>query len=248
MIETRGLCVTLAGRRVLGPTDVRLARGELVGICGPNGAGKSTLLKALAGVIAAQGIVEIDGVQHSGCATPARARQVAWLAQHRNPGWSLSVRELVQLGRHPWPRDAARDAREVDKALAQLALEALADRPLAELSGGEQARAHLARVLATASEAILADEPVAALDPAQQLRTLTLLRALAHAGRAVAVVLHDLGLLMRFCDRVLVLHAGTMVQQGAPDIALDDHTLAAVFGLRRASPAPNHPGGFELHG
>lgn len=248
MIETRGLCVSLAGRRVLGPCDVRLARGELVGICGPNGAGKSTLLKALAGVVAAQGIVEIDGVRHDGCATSERARQVAWLAQQRNPGWSLSVRELVQLGRYPWPRDAARDAREVDTALARVALEAMAERPLAELSGGEQARAHLARVLATTSEALLADEPVAALDPAQQLRTLALLRTLAHEGRAVAVVLHDLGLLMRFCDRVLVLQAGKVVQQGAPHVALDDDTLAAVFGLRRTPPGPNHSGGFDLHG
>ena len=245
MIRGLEVEVALAGRRVLGPCDITLEAGEVLGICGPNGAGKSTLLKALAGVLPMRGRVTIDGVSMTDMSPIRRAQRVAWLSQTRILGWPLTVRELVALGRAAWPRDEARDAHLVSEALSRLGLEPLAQRLVESLSGGEQARAHLARMLAATPSVLLADEPVAALDPAQQLRTLDLFRGLARRGCAVAVVLHDLGLAARSCDRILVLEAGRVVCVGPPQQSLDAATLARVFGIRRTADF-DPTAGFEL--
>lgn len=232
MMQAHALEVGLAGRRVLGPCDIVLEDGEVLGICGPNGAGKSTLLKALAGVLPIRGSVTLDGVLTQEMSPARRAQRIAWLPQTRTLGWPLTVRELVTLGRQAWPRHDAQDTHLVREALSRLHLEGMADELVENLSGGEQARAHLARVLAATPSVLLVDEPVAALDPAQQLRTLDLLRGLARSGCTVAVVLHDLALAARSCDRILVLQAGRVVHMGPPQESLDPATLARVFGIR----------------
>lgn len=245
MIRARSIEVALAGRRVLGPCDIALEKGEVVGICGPNGAGKSTLLKALAGVLPIRGSVAIDGMSAADMSPARRAQHVAWLPQTRTLGWPLTVRELTALGRQAWPRDEARDTRIISDALSALDLAPMAELLVENLSGGEQARAHLARMLAATPSVLLADEPVAALDPAQQLRTLDLFRGLARSGCAVAVVLHDLGLAARRCDRIVVLQAGRVVRSGPPQESLDTATLADVFGIRRSG-GLDPIGGFAL--
>ena len=245
MISARGLEVVLAGRRVLGPCEVALEAGEVLGICGPNGAGKSTLLKALAGVLPIRGSITLDGVSAMNMTASQRAQRVAWLPQTRTLGWPLTVRELVALGRQAWPRDETLDTHLVSDALSTLGLESMAERLVESLSGGEQARAHVARMLAATPSVLLADEPVAALDQAQQLRTLALFRELARKRCAVAVVLHDLALAARSCDRIIVLKAGSVVSAGSPPQALDSATLADVFGIQRSEAHGLHSG-FEL--
>lgn len=230
-LRAKGLVVQLQGRTVLNQVDFAVAPGELVGILGANGAGKSTLLKSLMGVYALQaGGIQLNGQPLHDWPAAARARRLAYLAQGHVAHWGLSVREVVALGRlpHGTHRD---DAALVERVLAQTGLQALAQRNVLSLSGGERARTMLARALAVCPEVLLADEPLAALDPAHQIRIMQLLRAEAEAGLGVALVLHDLPLAARFCTRVVVLHDGRVYGDGPPAQVLHDQALAEVFGI-----------------
>jgi len=234
LLEARALCVDFAGRRVLGPVDVDLAEGQLVGLVGPNGAGKSSLLKALAGLVdSASASCVLRGQPIARMDDGARARAIGYLPQHPSVAWRLSVRELVTLGRLPHgdgTLDAGRSA--VDDALAALGLVGHEQRDVRTLSGGEAMRGHLARLVAGRHHLLLVDEPTAALDPAYQLEVLDYLRRLAGTGHTALLVLHDLPLAARYCDRVLVLDAGRIVGEGPPVSTLDDGLLARVFKVR----------------
>ena len=226
MLEARNLTV---GKRL---RDVTLALepGRITAICGPNGAGKSTLLGALAGLVAAtSGEALLDGADIAAMARRDRARAIGYLPQDGQAAWDLSVEALVRLGRMP---HGDRAAEPVANALTALDLTDFAQRPLSTLSGGETARALLARVLAGEPRWILADEPLAALDLAHQLRLLGHLRAAANAGAGVVLVLHDLALAMNHADRVAVLENGTLHTVGAPEAALSEQTIAAVWNVK----------------
>ncbi|MDO4725066.1 MAG: ABC transporter ATP-binding protein, partial [Comamonadaceae bacterium] len=168
-----------------------------------------------------------------------RARQMAYLAQGATLHWPLPVREVVALGRLPHG-DAQRPSGQqaIDAALQATGLQALAERNAQSLSGGERARALLARALAVQAPVLLADEPLAALDPAQQLHCMALLREQARQGQAVAVVLHDLSLASRFCHQLLLLDGGRTLRQGPPAQVLDDTALAQTFGIAALRIAP----------
>ena len=216
----------LTGR--LDGVSVALEPGRITAICGPNGAGKSSLLEALAGLLAVQGDLRLGGEPLVTLDPRKRARRIGYLPQHGEVAWDLSVRGLAGLGRLPH-RD--RTAEPVERALAALDLAGLAERPVSSLSGGERARALLARVLAGEPEWILADEPLAALDLAHQLALLGHLRRAAAAARGVILVLHDLALAMNHADRVLVLHHGRLVADGPPEGALSAATIEQVWGV-----------------
>ena len=199
-------------------------RGCITAICGPNGAGKSSLLQVLAGLL-----VPDAGTARAATLDPRdRARRIGYLPQDGEVAWDVSVRNLVALGRLPH-RDARREP--VDEAIAALELGALADRPVSRLSGGERARALLARVLAGEPEWILADEPLAALDLAHQLRLVAHLRRAAAAGAGVVLVVHDLAIAMNHADRALVLEGGALVADGPPQTSLSEATIARVWGV-----------------
>lgn len=234
LLEARALCVDFAGRRVLGPLDLDLPAGQIVGLVGPNGAGKSSLLKALAGLIGSASASHSllgDSIAH--LADGARARAIGYLPQNPTVAWRLSVRELVELGRLPHG-DGAQDAGRVavEAALGALGLTSHAGRDVRTLSGGEAMRAHLARLAAGGHRVLLVDEPTASLDPGYQLEILEYLRGLAAGGHSALLVLHDLPLAARYCDRVLVLDAGQLVREGLPATTLDDELLARVFKIR----------------
>ena len=225
ILEARDLTI---GNR-LEAVDAVLRPGEVTAICGPNGAGKSTLLAALAGLLAPdRGGVSLDGRAMSGFAAGERARAIGYLPQDGPVAWDLSVRGLVALGRTP---HGDRDAAPVDEAIATMELGVLAARQVTYLSGGERARALLARVLAGEPRWILADEPLAALDLAHRASLLAHLRGQAKVGRGVAIVMHDLAAAMNHADRVLVLHHGRLAATGPPDEALDAARIAEVWGV-----------------
>lgn len=238
LMTLRDLSLTRRGERVLDRVNLSLNSGECLGLIGPNGAGKSTLIRAAMGLEAATG-------QSSLASMPAaeRARHVAWLPQGRAVAWPMPVRDLVALGRLPYLARGATlpdaDRARVAGTLATLGLTALAERPATELSGGELARVLLARALVQDTPLLLADEPVAGLDPAHQIAVMQRLRALADhgmgtgqgMGRGVLVTCHDLDLAARFCTRLAVIQGGRIVADGPPDAVLTPVLLAEVFGI-----------------
>lgn len=210
-----------------------LEPGVVTAICGPNGAGKSSLLRCLAGVLTPQeGSVRLDGVALAAMPARERARAIGYLPQHGDLAWNLSVETLAGLGRLPWASGAAEDRAAVDAALATLDLASMRHRAVGTLSGGEQARALLARVLAGEPRWLLADEPLASLDLAHQLALLAQFRRLAGAGVGVVLVLHDLAQAMNHADRVIVLESGHVAADGPPDVALSTAVIETVWRVR----------------
>ena len=234
-IVARGLVVRFGERAALAGLDCDFVSGEMVGLIGPNGAGKTTLLRVLAGLQRTDsGEARYDGRSAGELGRAALARRVAYLAQSGLSHWPLRVDHVVALGRLPHRRPfsppSAADRAAVEAALAAAEVEGLRARPIGTLSGGERARALLARALAVEADMLLADEPVAALDPLHQLRAMALLRAVARKGAGVVAVLHDLTLATRFCDRLIVLAEGRVVADGPPS-ALTDAVLAEAYGV-----------------
>lgn len=235
-IAAQGLSVRLGRHPAVREVDVTLEPGALVGIIGPNGAGKSTLIRALLGLARPQsGRVTIDGQDVARLGRPAIARAIAYLPQGQTLHWPLSVERLVALGRlphlGPLSRLSAQDEAAVEAAMARADVLHLKGRVATELSGGERARVLLARALAVGARALIADEPLAALDPGHQIDVMDLLRGEARGGALVVTVLHDLGMAARYCDRLLLMDGGALVAAGAPMDVLTADALGRVYGV-----------------
>jgi iron complex transport system ATP-binding protein len=236
MIDVRDLRVHLGGRTVVESVSFRAQAGECIFVLGANGAGKSTLLRALAGLLPASGDVRINGSALATFSPGARARQLAYLPQGHSVHWPLPARDVVAIGRLPHGSSLVHlrldDAAAIDRALAAVDATHLADRPVTELSGGERARVLLARALAVEAPVLLADEPIAALDPDHQLAVMELLRQIVGGGRLVIAAMHDLLLASRFATRILLLDQGRLIGDGAPASVLTDAALAQAFAIR----------------
>jgi iron complex transport system ATP-binding protein len=234
-LELEQIAVHYGARTAVEPTSACFPDRELVGLVGPNGAGKTSLLKAIAGLIGHEGRVRWDGGVLADLPPRQRARLLAYLPQAAHAEWPLAVRDVVGLGRLPYLRFGAAmanaDRSAVDWAMQQTEVASLADRATQELSGGELARVMLARALAVKAPVLLADEPVSALDPYHQLQLMEALREHARAGQLVIAVLHDLSLAARFCERVLLMHEGRVVADGAPLEVLDAPRLRRYYRL-----------------
>jgi iron complex transport system ATP-binding protein len=236
-LEARGISVEAGGKRIVQNASLQVSGGEMVGLIGPNGAGKSSLLKALLGLTPRTGgDVSIDGARFESFAPIERAKRVAFLPQDRRVEWRLRVRDVVMLGRYPHqagfgaPTQACRSA--VDRALAMVDAEKIADQPVTELSGGERTLVLLARALAVEAPLLLVDEPTTALDPYHQLHVMETLANLARSGVGVLAVIHDLASAARFMDRVVLMNAGVVAAEGPPAQTLSDENLSAVYGVR----------------
>jgi iron complex transport system ATP-binding protein len=226
LLSLHNLTVKRGECPVVDDVSLTVGEGEFVGLLGPNGAGKTSLLRGALGLLAASGQSSLAVL-----APKARARAAAFLPQGRDIAWPVSVETLVALGRAPHgaadPSDPA-----VARALARMGLEAYRGRSATALSGGEQARVLIARALAQDTPLLLADEPVAGLDPEAQIRTMQVFQELAAEGRGVVASIHDLGLAARHCSRLILMHRGRLVADGPPRAVLTDETLAEVFGIR----------------
>ncbi|MDO5604360.1 MAG: ABC transporter ATP-binding protein [Paracoccus sp. (in: a-proteobacteria)] len=226
-LELDAISLRRGNRVVLGPVSLRMAAGEFVGLIGPNGAGKTTLMRAALGLIRPSA-----GRSNLGALPPARrALAAAWLPQTREAAWPVSLVTLVRLGRTPHGHSPAGTAAVAD-AIRRMGLEHLQDRRVTELSGGELARALIARALVQDTPLLLADEPIAGLDPAAQIGAMRTFRNLADEGRSVIASIHDLGLAARHCTRLVMLEHGRIAADGPPAQVLRPDLVARVFGIR----------------
>ncbi|GAA5076404.1 ABC transporter ATP-binding protein [Roseibacterium beibuensis] len=230
LLSLENLTVMRGSCPVVDTASLTIDKGEVVGLIGPNGAGKTTLLRA------ALGLLPFKGSSSLARMTPRdRAKAAAWMPQAREIAWPVAVETLVMLGRVPYlsggqkPGEADHDA--VRRAIADMGLTGFEERAATDLSGGEQARVLIARTLAQDCPLILADEPIAGLDPGHQIATLTLFRSIAAQGKSVLVSLHDLGLAARHCTRLIMMHQGRIVADGAPATVLTPGNLHDVFGI-----------------
>lgn len=229
-LDLDNLTVTRSGRTPLAGVSLSVGPGEFVGLIGPNGAGKTTLMRAALGLIPSTGRSSLAALPPA-----ARAAQAGWMPQAREIAWPVTVEMLVMLGRtphlppggHPGTHDRA----AVDHALERMDLTTLRLRRATELSGGEQARVLIARLLAQDTPLVLADEPTSGLDPAHQITAMQTFAGLAAEGRAVVASLHDLGLAARHCTRLVLLEAGRVAADGPPAAVLTTENLARVFGI-----------------
>jgi iron complex transport system ATP-binding protein len=233
MLAAEALGISVGKASILREIDARLAPGRVTAIVGPNGAGKSTLLSCLAGLRPAdQGRILLDGEPLHRIPARKRAKRIGYLPQDAPLHWNIPVRALAALGRFPYGDAASIEGRAaIDRALADLSLNDFADRLAGTLSGGERARAMLARVLAGEPDWILADEPLAALDIAHRHALMAELRTIAGRGVGVAIVAHDLALAARFADDAILLDQGRLVAAGPVAAVLTPPVLGSVFGV-----------------
>lgn len=230
VLTLQNFSVTRRKRPILDDINLTIGSGELVGIIGPNGAGKTTLMRAALGLI--------DFAGHSSLAAlppRTRGRTVAWMPQSREIAWPVDVETLVMLGRTPHllagqrPKDA--DHAAVERALQRMELTPFRSRTATRLSGGEQARVLIARALAQDTPLLMADEPIAGLDPAHQIATMQTFARLAQEGHSVIVSLHDLGLAARHCTRLVVIDNGGIAADGPPLDVLNPDLIRDTFGI-----------------
>lgn len=235
-VETRDLGMSFNGREVLRGIGLAIDPGHMVGLIGPNGAGKTTLLRIAAGLLRpSRGEVRFEGEALSAIAPRRRAQAISFLPTGAPCHWPIEVGRLVALGRlphlAPWQTADERDVAAIDRALALAGARDFVGRSVATLSDGERARVMLARALAGEPRLLLADEPVAGLDPLHQLTVMETLAGLAAQGGSVIVTLHDLSLATRYCSRLVLLDAGAVVADGGPGDVLTKKNLAEIFGI-----------------
>jgi len=239
LLAARGLGWRAGGRRILGPVDVEVQRGECLIAVGPNGAGKTTLLRLLTGLLQPHaGEVSWRGVPFPSLSRRELARRIAYVPQIRPSRVPLSVEEVVLLGRYPHlsafqvaPRSA--DFAAVEKALRLVGIEELRERPVDELSGGERQAVFIAAALAQESELLVLDEPTIHLDARHQSDlAVLLLRLKAESGRTVVLATHDLNLASLLGDRLLALSGGRVLEVGAPGEILRPDLLERLFRAR----------------
>ena len=230
LLELDGVGARMGAAKVLDGVSLSVAAGELVALCGPNGAGKSSAIRAALGLTPLQrGVAKLGGDDVHRLSERERGTRAAYLPQERHIAWNLPAIEVAALGAPFLSGAAALDRARA--ALDEVGASHLAERGVAEMSGGERARVLLARALVVQAPLLLADEPIAGLDPDAQLLVLERLRARVDAGAGVLVSLHDLTLAARIADRVVVLDAGRVVADGPPVEALSPAVLRSTFKL-----------------
>lgn len=235
MLQAADISVSFNGVKLLNDISVDFSAGSLTGILGPNGAGKSTLLRVLAGLQKTDaGVVSLQGKELHSTDETLRAQTLSYLPQATESHWPLTVERIVSLGRSPFQKGGvleAEDIRAIELACQQTDISHLLGRPINQLSGGEKARVMLARALATQADVLLADEPVASLDPRHQLEIMLLLESLAKAGKTIVVVLHELHLAVRFCNQLVLLNKGQKVCAGEPSAVLSQQNLQDAYAI-----------------
>ncbi|MDX1559838.1 MAG: ATP-binding cassette domain-containing protein [Marinobacter sp.] len=235
--DVSSLDVRIGDTTILQNLNLGFVEGEVTALLGHNGSGKSTLLKVLARQLApSSGGVQLLGTPFQSTGAREFARNVGYLPQHPPGTDGLTVRELVALGRYPWRGPLGRyndeDHRLITQAIEDTGLEQFQHRSVDTLSGGERQRAWIAMLLAQQTRCLLLDEPISALDVKHQVETLRLVHRLAEQrDLTVVVVLHDVDLAARFCDRLVALKSGQLVADGSPRDIMHSGILESIYGV-----------------
>lgn len=255
LFEVEAVAFGVPGRVIIQDLSLIIGRGEVTGLIGPNGSGKSTLIKMLARQqLPEHGSIRFLGQDIKADADRAFARKLAYLPQFMPTTDGMTVAEFVALGRFPWHGTFGRftdtDAGKVDEAIAQTGVEALRSRIVDTLSGGERQRVWLAMLLAQDTQCLLLDEPTSALDISHQAEMLELVHRLAHERNlSVVVVLHDINMAARICDRLVALGNGRVVADGTPAEIMTADCLQRIYNISMgifANPASGVPVGYVL--
>jgi iron complex transport system ATP-binding protein len=232
-VNIKDVSYTVEGRSLVDGISLEIPSGTTTAVIGPNGAGKSTLLHLIAGDVApSHGTILYDSEPLPTISLEQRARLRAVLDASREPNIAFTVEQVVAMGRfphrfNPQPRGVT-DAEAVDEAIADLDLDALRTRPVRSLSGGEQQRVAIARVLAQRAQLVLLDEPTTALDVGHQATVMTQIERLRTHSRTVIAVLHDLNM-ATFFDNILLLRDGSIVASGSPTDVLTSADLTRAY-------------------
>ena len=232
----KDLVLTRGSRDLLKGVSARFGSSSFTAIIGPNGAGKSTFISLLTGlVVPSSGGVTLDGVSLGSIPRKTLARRRAYLPQNARCEWPISVERVVALGLTPtlppFGGLPAEDAAKVAAALAQCDLADKKDQPATTLSGGELARAMLARALVGDPEILIVDEPTAGLDPRHAIDAAARLRSLADRGKTVIGAVHDLALAMQFADRIIAIRAGEIIADGPVETTIDADLMRRLYDV-----------------
>lgn len=236
MLDIHNLCSGYRTKSVLKDISLSAEPGEFIALVGPNGSGKSTLLKTLCGLITpTSGQILIDNQNLTSLPAQSRARKVAYLPQSREAMPRMTVADIIALGRAPYRGTLGKISDTGQAAIGTAAERAQISEFLARqfghLSGGEQARVLLARMLAVDAPLLLADEPIAALDPYYQISMMETLKSEAGRGKTVITALHDLALAHQFADRIWVMKDGELMADDIPSEALVTEMIKDVFRI-----------------
>ncbi|MCE5296767.1 MAG: ABC transporter ATP-binding protein [Euryarchaeota archaeon] len=237
MLNVKGLSFKYKERPVLENIDLDIKKGEIIGILGPNGCGKTTLLKLLNRDLRPEsGVVSIDGDDLKDITKRAIAQQIAVVPQSNEIRFAFSVRDIVAMGRMPFLErfqvESSEDMRIVDEAMEKTNITEFADRPINTMSGGERQRVIIARAIAQRPEIILLDEPTLHLDVCHQFEALDLVRQLSKDEQlTVVIVSHDLPMVVKYCDRIVLIHDHKVFALGTPEEVLTPENMRIVFNI-----------------
>lgn len=236
-LEVRGLKYTYGKYLVLDGVDLPIVDGEVIGILGPNGCGKTTLLKNLnKNLEPTEGCVMLDGESMADLSKKEIAREVAVVPQTNEIRFAFTVRDIVAMGRMPFQgmmgAPSGEDERIVDEAIRRTGLSKHVDRHINTMSGGERQRVIIARAIAQTPKYLLMDEPTLHLDISMQFDALNLVHKLSReTGLTVVIVSHDLGMVARYCDRIVMIHDHKVHCVGTPEEVLTPENMRTVFNV-----------------
>lgn len=235
MIEVKNVSAGYGRTKVLHKVSLTAEKSKITTIIGRNGCGKSTLLKAVAGILPISGgEIWVNGTSAAELTRAERAKQTAYLSQGKNTP-DITVGRMVLHGRFPYlsyPRNYKKaDFELADAAMERMGILDLADRPLAELSGGTRQRVYIAMALAQCSPIIVMDEPTSYLDIGQQMKFVRIAKELAESGKTVLLVLHDLLFALKISDRICVMENGSILMQSKPEEILKSNIIKKLYDV-----------------
>jgi len=248
-LVARKICLQAGGTTIVQDASLSLNAGELVAILGPNGAGKTSLLRTLLGITkTTSGSALLNGEDCFGMSPSERAKIVSYLPQRRPMAWPYRVHDVVALGRFAHGAALGRlspvDSAAVAAAIDACKLGSLQQRSTDSLSGGELARVHFARAIAGKTPLLIADEPVAELDPKHQILVANLIRQFVNDGGGALVVLHEVALAARIADRLIWMKNGRIIADGSPKESLNSKIMQDVYGVHAHVGIDEH--GFDI--